>query len=300
MKEADSLTNVADAELIDCVDSTVLAAAISIGDSDNENAAMSESSSRSLELAAVSQELNLNSGLLKQVSELTQALAESQNLLQRQKEQFKSRESLFIQQAQELVEAQEQIERLGQELETFHQTSQCQQISLENLTDQLEKSQEGVARLEREFAFNQERYNEQSYQLVQTQNACRELRDRLDRQNHALQFKSLLSIYPLSSDGSPTIVKNGIRAVLPLEANSEQVTVNSTEQVLPAETEQFDEQAPSTQMPQSEPPQIEIASFTTTNNNVNWPSPVVYPSRPPKGRKSLAAVELPAFLLSNA
>ena len=27
----------------------------------------------------------------------------------------------------------------------------------------------------------------------------------------------------------------------------------------------------------------------------NWPSPVVYPSRPPKGRKSLAAIELPTF-----
>lgn len=297
MKEADILTNVADAELIDCVDSTVLAAAVSIGDSDNENAAMSESSSRSLELAAVSQELNLNSGLLKQVSKLTQALAESQNLLQRQKEQFKSRELLFIQQAQELVEAQEQIERLEQELEICHQTSQRQQMLSETLTAQLQISQEAVAHLEREFAFNQERYNEQSYQLVQTQNACRELRDRLDRQNPDLQFKSLLSIYPLSSDGSPTIVENGIRAVLPLEANSEQVTVNSTKQVLPAETEQFDEQAPSTQMPQSEPPQIEIDS---TTNNVNWPSPVVYPSRPPKGRKSLAAVELPAFLLSNA
>lgn len=298
MKEADILTNVADRELIDCVDSTVLAAAISIGDSDNENAAMSESSSRSLELAAVSQELNLNSELLKQVSELTQALAESQDILQRQKEQFKSRELLFIQQVQELVEAQEQIERLEQELEICHQSSQRQQMLSETLTAQLQTSQEAVARLEREFAFNQERYNEQSYQLVQTQNACRELRDRLDRQNHALQFKSLLSIYPLSSDGGPTIVENGIRAVLPLEANSEQV-INSTEQVLPARTEQFNEQAPSTQMPQCEPPQIEIASFTTTNN-VNWPSPVVYPSRPPKGRKSLAAVELPAFLLSNA
>lgn len=27
----------------------------------------------------------------------------------------------------------------------------------------------------------------------------------------------------------------------------------------------------------------------------NWPSPVVYPSRPPKGRKSLSAIELPTF-----
>jgi hypothetical protein len=29
--------------------------------------------------------------------------------------------------------------------------------------------------------------------------------------------------------------------------------------------------------------------------NLNWPSPVVYPWHPPKGRKSLASIELPKF-----
>jgi len=66
------------------------------------------------------------------------------------------------------------------------------------------------------------------------------------------------------------------------EAESEPVTVNSPEPMLPAE--------------QSKASQRETASF---NINANSPSPVVYPLRPPKGRKSLAAVELPTFSLSQ-
>lgn len=40
----------------------------------------------------------------------------------------------------------------------------------------------------------------------------------------------------------------------------------------------------------TESPQLE-----TLTSNPDWPSPVVYPLRPPKGRKSFAAVELPTF-----
>jgi hypothetical protein len=42
----------------------------------------------------------------------------------------------------------------------------------------------------------------------------------------------------------------------------------------------------------SSPVETETSYF---NANKNWPSPVVYPSRPPKGLKSLAAIELPHF-----
>ncbi|MBV8884902.1 MAG: hypothetical protein JO235_13030, partial [Chroococcidiopsidaceae cyanobacterium CP_BM_RX_35] len=44
-------------------------------------------------------------------------------------------------------------------------------------------------------------------------------------------------------------------------------------------------------MEPSQAPTSETASPTDSD----WPSPVVYPSRPPKGRKSFAAVELPIF-----
>ena len=42
--------------------------------------------------------------------------------------------------------------------------------------------------------------------------------------------------------------------------------------------------------------QLETSSLTP---NSNWPSPVVYPLRPAKGRKSLAAIELPTFASIN-
>ncbi|PSM49370.1 hypothetical protein C7Y66_09700 [Chroococcidiopsis sp. CCALA 051] len=42
------------------------------------------------------------------------------------------------------------------------------------------------------------------------------------------------------------------------------------------------------------------ASPTSQNQvNLNWPSPVVYPWHPPKGRKSLASIELPKFPRRN-
>lgn len=46
------------------------------------------------------------------------------------------------------------------------------------------------------------------------------------------------------------------------------------------------------QFQSSESPQPKT-SFTQVNPN--WPSPLVYPSHPPKGRKSLSAIELPTF-----
>jgi hypothetical protein len=45
--------------------------------------------------------------------------------------------------------------------------------------------------------------------------------------------------------------------------------------------------------PSQLPPLAE--SFNDGSNNANSPAPIVYPQRPPKGRKSLASVELPNF-----
>lgn len=46
--------------------------------------------------------------------------------------------------------------------------------------------------------------------------------------------------------------------------------------------------------PEASPPQPD-ASQPQNQVNLNWPSPVVYPWHPPKGRKSLASIELPKF-----
>ncbi len=42
-------------------------------------------------------------------------------------------------------------------------------------------------------------------------------------------------------------------------------------------------------------PELKIAAVPTAGNTPNWPSPVVYPQRPTKKIKSLAAIDLPSF-----
>jgi len=64
--------------------------------------------------------------------------------------------------------AQDQVRSLFHELEASHKTAQRQEILIETLTAQLESSQERVAQLERECSPRY--YNEQSHQLVQTEN----------------------------------------------------------------------------------------------------------------------------------
>ncbi len=270
----------------------------------------------------------------------------------------------------QVAATQEPVKRLWHEPETSHQTVQRQQILIETLTVQLESSQERVAQLEREFALTQQRYNEQSYQLVQTENTCRELRTRLSQQqSHTLQLKVALEkclevplphhqfqadaepsaslspvarplhnfktgpelpplllskaqpipawsaqsesnqeefslpelttdleeLHTLESDISEAEEAQAQYLFRPLEAGAEPITANLLEQVSLNQTDQ-------PELPQTEtncftlnvPPESAPAA-AMSKLNTNWPSPVVYPLRPPKGRKSFATVELPTF-----
>jgi hypothetical protein len=150
----------------------------------------------------VQQKLQQENGELRdRITQLEQDLAQAQIELQLATAQLsqETRKTViqqhpqFVQQTQELAVAQENINRLFQELELSHQTSQRQQILVETLTEQLESSQERVAQLERECALTQQRYNEQWQQLLQMENTCRDLQMRLHRQQQqALQFKVAL------------------------------------------------------------------------------------------------------------
>ena len=101
--------------------------------------------------------------------------------------------SRSTQQHQEVRTTQEHLKCLLQELEASHQNVQRQQILIETLTTQLQTGQERLAQMERECFLAQQRYNEQSHQLVQTQSTCRDLQTRLARQQrHTLQFKLAL------------------------------------------------------------------------------------------------------------
>jgi hypothetical protein len=92
-----------------------------------------------------------------------------------------------------LAETQAQVAQLMSQLELTHQTSQRQQILVETLTGQIESSQERIAQLERECALVQQRCSDQAQQLMESENTCRDLRSRLQRQQrYTLQFKAAL------------------------------------------------------------------------------------------------------------
>lgn len=146
------------------------------------------------ELVSLSQSLEKqNADLLTHVEQLEKLLDECHSALQLQMKRNQTLETRLSQQAQELTATQEQMTRLFRELEASHQVAQRQQILIETLTQQLENSQEQVANLERECALARANYNEQSYNLSQSENTCQELRSRLDRQQrYSLQLKAAL------------------------------------------------------------------------------------------------------------
>ncbi|HBK66050.1 MAG TPA: hypothetical protein DD000_21825, partial [Cyanobacteria bacterium UBA11166] len=134
-----------------------------------------------------------NRRLFEQVNQLKQALKDKQQGLAAELMRSQERDALLAIQAEEIQVLQGQLTRLFQTLESSHQSGQRQQILIETLSEQLQSSQERVAQLERECSLTQQRYNEQSHQLVQEANACRELKIRLQRQQQqTLQFKIAL------------------------------------------------------------------------------------------------------------
>ncbi|MBO3457823.1 hypothetical protein G7B40_021915 [Aetokthonos hydrillicola Thurmond2011] len=149
-----------------------------------------------------------NSNLYSRVEELTAALSESEAALQLHKKRSSVTESMLNQQTQELSAAQELIQSLYKQLETAVQTVQHQEMSIESYKAQLELNQQRLAQLERDCALVQFNYQEQSHQLLQSENACRELRTRLMRQQRqTLQFKAALekcleTPFPNSVDSS--------------------------------------------------------------------------------------------------
>ncbi len=134
-----------------------------------------------------------NHHLHEQVTQLRQALKDKQEALHLELMRVRDREAFITQQAEEMNTLQEQLARLFHALESSHQAGVRQQILIETLSEQLQSSQERVAQLERECALTQQRYNEQSHQLLEAANTCRELRVRLSRQQQqTLQFKVAL------------------------------------------------------------------------------------------------------------
>lgn len=146
-----------------------------------------------------------NSNLIEQVTQLEQALSECQAALQSSQKLEQVAQSMLTQKQKELAAAQEQVKCLSEEMESSFQIAQSKQTLIETLTTELQSSQERFAQLEWENYLTQANYTEKSEQLIQTENTCRELRTRLNRQQHyTLQLKVALEkcLEPISSTSS--------------------------------------------------------------------------------------------------
>ncbi len=145
-------------------------------------------------LLGLNEELrSANDKLYEQAEQLTNALSESEAALQRQNKRSTVAESMLKQQTSELNAAQAQIQSLFEQLENAVQNVQRQESVASSCKKQLELSQQRLAQLERECASIQNKYSEQTTLLSHSENACRELRTRLKRQQRqTLQFKAAL------------------------------------------------------------------------------------------------------------
>jgi hypothetical protein len=175
------------------------------------------------DLIALIQELNqCNDVLLDRVSQLEESLERSQKAQSQanRPSQVSDTNQTSSQITQELIAAQAEITQLSQDLEFAQQTNQRQQILIETLTGQLEGSQERVAQLERECALTQQRCSEQSHQLTQSENACRDLHTRLQRQQqYTLQFKAALEKCLEVPPPSYEVKEQVVEAIAPSEDN---------------------------------------------------------------------------------
>jgi len=182
-------------QTIEAVSATIASSSPEADEGETETADASEQKqTKDADWFALAQKMRQrNRRLLDQVTQLKTALKEKQEALHSEVMRSRDRETLLAQQTEELNTAQEQLTRLFHALESSHQAAQRQQILIETLSEQLQGGQERVAQLERECALIQLRYNEQSHQLLQAANTCRELRTRLHRQQRqTLQFKAAL------------------------------------------------------------------------------------------------------------
>ena len=249
-----------------------------------------------------------NANLVKQVTYLSRASAKFHQDLESYKVQFHA--------------ASSKLSAQNQELEANHQTIQAQTSSIEKLTTELAIALELITQVQAD-------YNEQSYQLAAEKDRGRDLRTRLNReQQHSLQLKAALekclevpttshqlaeetgdesisftpkapSIKPWTTQtrGGGNPIDLAWDAQLPSQNNLDS---DRPPMVSPEDLELFSSVKAEDEVQAGIAPEEDIKPVASPiNASVNThpsPSLLVYPSRPPKGRKSLASIELPNFV----
>jgi predicted nucleic acid-binding Zn-ribbon protein len=137
-----------------------------------------------------------NRKLLKKVFRLEQELAEIDNKFNKYVEKSQNSDLLLARQAEELENYQEQVALLIQQLAGSQQQIDNQELLLKQVSEQREVSQQQAAQLERECTLLQEKYNQQSFELVAKEQASQELQNELNQQQHnVLQQEAQLKRY---------------------------------------------------------------------------------------------------------
>ncbi|MBA2747457.1 MAG: hypothetical protein H0U45_01670 [Tatlockia sp.] len=267
------------------------------------------SPSNTTNLTALIEDLYLsNANLVKQVTYLSSASAKFAQDLESYKVQFQA--------------ASSKLSAQNQELEANHQTIQAQTSSIEKLTTELAIAKELITQVQAD-------YNEQYHQLAAEKDNCRDLRTRLNReQQHSLQLKAALekclevppTSYQLAEETGDQSISFTPKSPS-IKPWTTQTRGGGNPIDLAWEPQHFPSQnnLDSDRPPMASPEDLELFSRLRAEDEVQAiapeadikpvaspintpvkthtsPSLVVYPSRPPKGRKSLASIELPSFV----
>lgn len=137
-----------------------------------------------------------NQDLQGAIEQRDQALGELRSQLQSQNRRLQSCDTLIQQQNEELNYEKQQLQRALGEIEQYRHLEQRQPLIIANLTAELTRTRQQLARLERECALIQESYQEKSQKLRNYEQQLQELRARLQRQQrYTLQYKAALEQY---------------------------------------------------------------------------------------------------------
>ena len=238
-----------------------------------------------------------NRKLLKKVFQLEQEIAETNNRIQEHQIRSQSTDLLIAQQAEEINHAQEDTAHVIEELENAKQEVHAQKVLVDNLTKQLETTNEKFTQLESKCALLQEKYNEQNHDLLMKTQQVQELSDRLSRQQrYTLQYKAALDKYRevVSSDRiSQTNLDRDLLQTQPqpIKAWSQTQTSKETSTIKSSNLGLNKEIYPL---------ESELKLTSKKSKETNWPSPVITSTNSQKKPKSLAAVELPKFQNADA
>ncbi len=272
-----------------------------------------------------------NKYLTETIAGLEQELAATQEQLQSQIIQSRTKELLISKQKEEFNLSQEETSRLLKEIESDREVIRRQQNNLDSLSQELKASQELVSQLQRQCSRIQESEQEKAERILQLERQERELKARLTRQQrHSLQFKAALDrclqVPGYISQGKDsgktepvplpniTISSNSpipkVQPIQPWSSELDPLADSSTED----DGETLEKHSNSCE-PKAEPQtNTDIDAWEQTklveeillevNNSKspekissgsNWPAPIINGLGTGKKRKSRAEIDLPAF-----